>query len=122
MPGGIVAAWAEHDADAFAGSFTEDGTTILSGLFKVGREEIRSFMATAFAGPFQGTRVTGSPISLKFLGADTALLITAGGVLHPGDVEVAEPRKIRASWFCVKQGGQWLLTAYQNSPATSPAS
>ena len=45
IPQHVVAAWADHDADAFAGAFTEDGTLILPGLFLKGREEIRSHMA-----------------------------------------------------------------------------
>jgi uncharacterized protein (TIGR02246 family) len=121
VPGRIVEAWAKHDAEAFAGSFTADGTMILPGVFRQGREEIREFMATAFGSFLKGTRVTGSPIGVKFLAADTALLLTAGGVLHAGDEEVVDERKIRASWLVVKRDGLWLLTAYQNSPALNPA-
>lgn len=113
----IVAAWAAHDADAFAQAFTEDGTMILPGQFKKGREEIREFMAQAYAGPYRGTRVTGTPIDLKFLGPAAALLITRGGVLAAGETEVSDEQAIRATWTVVKQDGQWLLTAYQNSPA-----
>jgi uncharacterized protein (TIGR02246 family) len=115
----IVAAWAAHDADAFAETFTEDATMILPGLFKRGREEIRSYMAQAYAGPFRGTRVTGTPVDLKFLGPAAALLITRGGVLAEGDTEVSGERAIHATWTVVKRGGEWLLTAYQNSPVAA---
>jgi uncharacterized protein (TIGR02246 family) len=115
VPERIVTAWAKHDADAFAAVFTEDGSMILPGLYRQGRDDIRSFMTEAFAGPYKGTQVTGRPLDMRFFG-DTAVITTKGGVLGPGEKDVAPERSIRASWVVVKQGGQWLLAAYQNSP------
>lgn len=112
----IVAAWAAHDADAFAATFTEDGSMILPGVYRKGRDEIRSFMADAFAGVYQGTRVTGQPIDVRFLSDTVAMLISQGGVLDPGQSEVSDERAIRATWTVVKRDGEWLLAAYQNSP------
>ncbi|MBM0207233.1 SgcJ/EcaC family oxidoreductase [Micromonospora sp. NPDC051227] len=117
VPQRIVEAWAEHDADAFAAQFAEDGTMILPGLYCKGRTEIRDFIATAFAGPYRGTRVTGQPFEVRFLSPDTALLLTEGGVLAEGESDVAPERAIRASWLLNRQEGRWLLAAYQNSPA-----
>jgi uncharacterized protein (TIGR02246 family) len=116
LPERIVAAWASHDADAFAALFTEDGSMILPGVYQRGREQIRAFMAQAFAGPYRGTRVTGQPLDLRRLSDGVALLITQGGVLAPGETEVAEQRAIRASWLAVRRDGDWQLAAYQNSP------
>lgn len=116
--GRIVAAWAKNDADAFAETFTEDGSLILPGVFLGSREEIRSFMSQAFSGPYKGTNVTGTPLAIKPL-AGGALVLTQGGVLAPGETEVAPERAIRASWLLDKNGTDWRIKAYQNTPATA---
>jgi uncharacterized protein (TIGR02246 family) len=117
LPQRLVAAWAQQDADAFAAIFHEDGTMILPGLYRTGREEIRSFMAGAFAGPYRDTQVTGQPINIKFINDEVVVLITQGGVLQPGERTVSDARAIRATWLVVKRDGRWLLSTYQNSPS-----
>ncbi|WP_410655375.1 SgcJ/EcaC family oxidoreductase [Amycolatopsis sp. lyj-112] len=112
----VIAAWADHDADAFADLFTEDATMILAGSFAESREAIRSFLKEAYATSYKGTRVTGTPINLRFLSADSAVLLTQGGVLFKGESEVADHNAIRASWTVVRQADGWRLAAYQNTP------
>jgi uncharacterized protein (TIGR02246 family) len=116
VPARMVAAWAEHDADAFADLFTQDGTLILPGVYQKGRDQIREFMAMAYAGPYQGTRVTGQPIDLKVLADGAVALLTMGGVLAPGETELSDRAAIRASWILVKREGRWQLAVYQNCP------
>ncbi|MEE4544625.1 SgcJ/EcaC family oxidoreductase [Streptomyces sp. V4-01] len=113
----VIAAWARNDADGFADLFVEDGTMILPGLIKLGREEIRGYLTDAFAGPYQGTRVTGRPLGIRFLSPESGILLTQGGVLAPGETEISDAQTIHASWVVVKLGGDWRLAAYQNSPA-----
>lgn len=119
VPGRIVAAWAQHDATAFARVFAEDGSMILPGVYLTGREAIRDFMDQAFAGAYRGTRVTGTPIAVKPLAQDVVLVLTQGGVLAEGETEVSGAGAIRASWLLRKDSGEWLLAAYQNTPANS---
>lgn len=116
LPARMIETWAAHDADAFAELFTEDGTLILPGVYKKGRVEIRSFMATAFAGPYKGSRVTGQPVDIKPLGPDAVALITQGGVISAGETELADKAAIRASWILTKRDGSWQLAVYQNCP------
>src|SRR6266545_3001325 len=113
----FLAAWAYQDADGVADLFTEDGTLVLPGLIFQGRQEIREYFKDAFANKYSGTQVVGKPISLRFFGPDVALLLSAGGVLAPGESEVSDGQAIRASWFVVRTDGEWKLAAYQNCPA-----
>jgi uncharacterized protein (TIGR02246 family) len=116
LPQRIVDAWEAHDPDAFAAVFAEDGSMILPGVYCKGRGQIRTFMAEGFAGRYRGTRITGEPMDLRLLSDSSAVLLTQGGVLAPGETAVDDRRAIRASWVAVKRAGQWQLAAYQNSP------
>ncbi|HEV2450803.1 MAG TPA: SgcJ/EcaC family oxidoreductase [Streptosporangiaceae bacterium] len=116
----IVDAWAAHNGDAFAEVFTPDASLILPGdVYLKNREEIRQYMTKGFAGPYRGTQVTGVPVNVRLLRPDVALLLTDGGVLAPGETEVAPERAVRAAWLLAKQNGDWLITAYQNTPKSA---
>lgn len=113
----VSTAWAKGDADTFADVFVEDGTMILAGCFCRGKDEIRDYMAKAFAGPYKGTQVTGTPLGIRALGPDVAILLSDGGIIAAGEDEVSEDSAIRASWTAARQDdGSWLLAAYQNTP------
>lgn len=117
----VVAAWAYHDADSFASVFADDGTMILPGVYCDGRDEVRNYMEKAFKEHYKGTQVTGKPISIRPLGPDTAILLSNGGILMPGETEITESSAIRASWLAVRQDQQWRLAAYQNTPRNDAA-
>jgi uncharacterized protein (TIGR02246 family) len=113
----VSSSWAKGDADTFASVFADDGTMILAGVYCQGRDEVRDFMAKAFDGPYRGTQVTGTPISIRKLAPDVAILLSDGGVIEAGATEVSEDSQIRASWLAVRQDdGEWRLAAYQNTP------
>ncbi|WP_119728803.1 SgcJ/EcaC family oxidoreductase [Thermomonospora amylolytica] len=115
----VIAAWAYHDADGFADLFTEDGTMILAGVYRNGREAIREFLREAYQGRYKGTQVTGKPLGIRMLDSDAAILLTQGGVLEAGESEVSPAAAIRASWVVVRRDGQWRLAAYQNTPVNA---
>lgn len=117
VPLRLVAAWKLNDAKGVADVFTEDGVMILPGdVFKKGREEIGSFLAAAYAGPFKDTQVTGRPVDVRFVCDDVALLRTHGGILAPGETQISPELAVRSTWVTVRRNGEWLLAGYQNSP------
>lgn len=117
VPLRLVGAWAKNDVEAIVNCFTEDGILILPGdVYKKGHDEIRPFLAAAFAGPFNGSGVTGRPVDVRFAADDVAIIRTHGGVVAPGDTEIAPELAVRSGWTCVKRDGTWYLTSYQNSP------
>jgi uncharacterized protein (TIGR02246 family) len=116
VPARMVEAWAAHDAEAFAELFAEDGSLILPGVYKKGREEIQRFMEAGYAGSYKGTRVTGKPLEIKPLAEGAVALVTVGGVLARGEAEVSSKEAIRASWILIRGEGRWELAVYQNCP------
>src|ERR1700730_10632101 len=117
VPGRLVSAWAAHDAEAFSQLFIQDGTMILPGVYKKGRDGIRMYMEAGYARAYKGTSVTVTRLEMKPLGSDAFALITVGGVLAPGEQEVSAKEAIRASWILVKDDdGTWRLAVYQNCP------
>jgi uncharacterized protein (TIGR02246 family) len=112
----MVTAWAAHDADGMADLFVPEGMLVLPGVYLNGREEIRSFMSAAYAGPYKGTRVTGKPIGAVKLGQASVAVLTEGGVIAAGRTELAAGDAIRASWVVVRRNGIWKLAVYHNCP------
>jgi uncharacterized protein (TIGR02246 family) len=112
----LYKAWEANDAEAFVADYTDDAIVIQPGVYKKDREEIRTTMAAGFAGPLSGSRATDQPVSVRFLNDDTALVVSEGGILFPGQDSVASERMVRASWVLVRRGGAWLITSYHNSP------
>lgn len=112
----VSEAWARHDADAFAGLFTEDGTMTLPGFTLGSRQEIREFLTSAYAGPFNGTRVVGNPVRVRMLSDTVVLVQTIGGIVPSGSEELPADREVNASWLAVREPDSWRLAAYHNSP------
>jgi uncharacterized protein (TIGR02246 family) len=112
----VYIAWADGDADVFAQLYTDDATVVQPGVYKRNNDDIRTTMAAGFAGPLKGSRVLDEPVSVRFFGPDTAVIIAEGGILLAGQDEVPAERLVRATWVLVQQDEQWKVVAYHNSP------
>src|SRR6202034_4207152 len=92
----LYKAWEAGDAVAFVADYTDDATVVQPGVYKKDREEIRTTMAAAFAGPLSGSRATDHPSAIRFLTDDTAIVISEGGIIFPGQDAVASEGLVRA--------------------------
>ena len=114
----LYQAWEAGDAETFVADYTDDATVVQPGVYKKDREEIRTTMAAAFAGPLSGSRATDHPSSIRFITGDTAIVISEGGIIFPGQDAVASEGLIRATWVLVRRDGGWRIASYHNSPAS----
>ena len=109
-------AWAAGDADGMVAAYTDDASAIMPGALRDSREAIRETMAAAFAGPLRDTSTYNKQLSVRFLGADAAVVLSESGILFPGQAEVPLEGRVNCTWVLVKQSGAWLIGAYHNSP------
>ncbi|OLB81268.1 MAG: DUF4440 domain-containing protein [Actinobacteria bacterium 13_2_20CM_2_71_6] len=118
VPLRIRAAWDRNDADAFADVFTDEGSMLVGDNQLTSRDQIRSYMTGAFAGPFQGSRLVDEPVDIRLLTDHVALAVTEGGVVYAGETEPSPDRMARSTWVASRRGGDWRLVSYQSSPVT----
>jgi uncharacterized protein (TIGR02246 family) len=116
VPDRTTSAWVNHDASAFADAFTMDTKVVIAGTYLEGRDQVRSYMSAAFAGPIKGTTVISDPVSVEYINVDTGLVITEGGVMLPGESSVSAARAIRGTWVLTVENGEWRIRAYHSSP------
>jgi uncharacterized protein (TIGR02246 family) len=117
VPMMIQAAWAANDADVFAARFTDNGSLLMRDTQLTSREEIRSYMAKGFQGPLRGAHVKGWPIAVKLLTDEVAMVVTEGGIMMPGDVDVPDANFIRSIWVIARRpDGRLELVSHQSSP------
>jgi uncharacterized protein (TIGR02246 family) len=114
----LYGAWEANDAEAFVADYTDDASVIQPGVYKKDREEIRTTMAAAFAGPLSGSRVAAHPVDVRFLTDDTAIVVSEDGIIFPGQDAVARGGLVRATWVLVRRDGGWRIASYHNSPAS----
>ena len=111
-------AWEANDAEAFVADYLDDASVVQPGIYKKGREEIRTTMAAGFAGPLRGSRAFDHPQDVRFLTDDAAVVVSEGGIIFPGQDAVPSEGLVRATWVLVKRNGSWCIAGYHNSPAS----
>ncbi|MEU9023371.1 SgcJ/EcaC family oxidoreductase [Actinomadura sp. NPDC048394] len=110
-------AWANGDVDAFVRWYAEDATVILPGTYLQGKAAIRAGMAEAFALPLRGSKRIHAAQNVRFLGEDTAIVVTRSMTVFPGEAEPPADRWELATWALSRGEGGWLIEAYHSCSA-----
>lgn len=119
----LSASWANNDADTLSQLYAEDASVVLPGdTYLKGRPAIRDWLAAAFEGKWKGTHVLGVPLEIRYINDETIVMVSHGGAYRAGASEVSVDDAIRGMWLFIKQGAEWVITAYENTPvqATIP--
>jgi uncharacterized protein (TIGR02246 family) len=112
----VYAAWADNDADAFVAPYAADATAVHSGTVMEDRDAIRATMATVFDGPLKGSRGIHDVQRIRFVGADTAVVLSRGAIQFAGQTEPAAESRTLDGWVLCKQDGAWRVAAFHNCP------
>jgi len=54
--------------------------------------------------------------SIRFPSADTAIVISKGGIVFAGQAGIAAETKSVETWVLSRQDGAWRIQAFHNSP------
>jgi uncharacterized protein (TIGR02246 family) len=113
----VRAAWDANDADSFADMFIENGSVLIGDTQLMSREEIREYLAKAFAGSYKGSKLIDEPLEIRLLGdGSSAVAITQGGFVRPGSTGLERGESTRTMWVIAKRDGDWRVVSYQSSP------
>jgi uncharacterized protein (TIGR02246 family) len=110
----VYAAWAAGDADAFVAPYAEHATAVLPGSYLQDKDAIRATMADGFTGPLKGSRGIHQVQSIRFPGADTAIVISKGGIVFAGQTDIAAQTRSVDTWVLSRQDGTWRVEAFHN--------
>ena len=112
-------AWNAHDARAYANLFTEDGDCVnVVGWWWKGRAEIEKKLTDAYLFVFRESVLTIKEVEIRFSGSEVAVAHvrwTMTGARTPKGIP--EPQQGIQTHLLQKQGGKWLIAAFQNTNA-----
>ena len=115
---GMSDAWNAADADAYGELFTEDASyvDVMGGLSR-GRAEIVEGHRWLFAKMPGSKMVSGGKQNrdIRFLTADTALVLGSGGGVTVSDDQLTEDRVSTISLVAVRAGDGWRFAHFQNT-------
>jgi uncharacterized protein (TIGR02246 family) len=110
----VYAAWANNDPDAFVAPYAADATAVHTGVYLPNRDAIRATLAEVFAGELKGSKAVHEVQSIRFVGADTAIVLSKGAIVFPGQTEPAPESRTLDGWVLCKHDAVWRVEAFNN--------
>jgi uncharacterized protein (TIGR02246 family) len=113
----LLDAWNRHNAHDFAALFAEDGNVIgFDGSQMNGRGAIEAELSRIFTDHVTAAYI-GKVREVRFLTLDTAVLRAVSGLVPPGKSDINPATNAIQTMVAARQGGQWRIAVYQNTPA-----
>jgi uncharacterized protein (TIGR02246 family) len=113
----LIAGWNDHDAEAMAGPFADDGVVIgFDGSVSSGKQTIETEMARIFADHETG-RYAVKVNSVRALGSAAMILRAIAGLVPPGQAAINPETNSHQTVVAEEQQGQWRIVLFQNTPA-----
>jgi uncharacterized protein (TIGR02246 family) len=110
-------AWNERNARSMADHFTGDAEMIgYDGSQAIGRDEIYSHLHPIFEN-FPTPPYYGKVKSLSFLSDNAVILRAIAGMVPIGKTELSPELNTHHTVVAVKEGENWLIKLFQNTPA-----
>lgn len=109
--------WNEKKAQEMAALFTSEGSMVgFDGSQINGAKEIEAHLASIFS-QYPTGRFINIIREVRPLGADVALVCGNVGMVPRGYADINPAVNAVQSMVAVKQGGQWRVALFQNTPA-----
>lgn len=116
IPHRIVKGWGEGDGRAIAAVYADDGVLVAGhGVVLRGPTDIASYHNAQFGGDLKGSKLTVQVTSVRFLEPDVVVMQTEGGILRPGQTQLASGNRGIQSFVLVKRQGEWRVKLFQNT-------
>jgi len=113
----LITGWNDHDGEAMAEPFAEDGVVIgFDGSVSSGRETIAAQMGSIFADHETG-RYAVKVQSVRMLGSQTAILQAIAGLVPPGQMAINPETNAQQTVVAEAEQGRWKIVLFQNTPA-----
>jgi uncharacterized protein (TIGR02246 family) len=112
----VYSAWADNDADAFVAPYAPDATAVHTGTVMSSRDAVRTTMAAGFAGVLRGSHGLHEVQSIRFVGADTALVLSRGAIRFADQAEPDPASRTLDGWVLCHRDGSWQVEALHNCP------
>jgi uncharacterized protein (TIGR02246 family) len=113
----LIAAWNDHDGEAMAEPFADDGVIIgFDGSISSGRETIGAEMSNIFA-DHETARYAVKVQSVRPLGPQAMILRAIAGLVPPGQTAINSETNSHQTVIAERQQRRWKIVLFQNTAA-----